>query len=52
MSNWAKDYLKYSNEAGGGESPRGSGRGNGPGCAGILFIIFFIWLIVDLFAKL
>ena len=49
MSNWAKDYLKYTNETGGGEAPKG---GSGPGCGGILFIIFCIWLIVDLLAKL
>lgn len=52
MSNWAKDYLKYSNETGGGGSPKGSGGGSGPGCGGILFFIFCIWLIVDLLSKL
>jgi hypothetical protein len=40
MSNWAKDYLKCSNETGGGGSPKGSGGGSGPGCGGILFFIF------------
>lgn len=34
MSNWAKDYLKYSNETGGGSSGGGPVGNNGPGCAG------------------
>ena len=51
MSNWAKDYLKYSNETGGGPS-KGSGGNNGPGCGGIVVFILMIWLIVDLLTKL
>jgi len=50
MGNWAKDYLKYKNETGGGDPLKGTGggSGSGPGCGGILLFIFLIWLIVDL----
>ena len=39
MSNWAKDYLKYTNETGGGGHNGGSGGDTGPGCGGIIFLI-------------
>ena len=48
MSNWAKDYLKYKNETDGGDSPKRTGGGSGPGCGGILLIILLIALIVEL----
>lgn len=52
MSNWAKDYLKYSNETGGGSSGGGPVGNNGPGCAGIFVFILLFLLIVDLLTKM
>lgn len=53
MSNWAKDYLKYSNETGGGGSfKRGPGGNNGPGCGGILVFILLIWMIIDILSRM
>jgi hypothetical protein len=52
MNNWAKDYLKYTNETDGGSSPQGGSGSNGPGCGGIVVGLLLIWLIVSMLAKL
>lgn len=50
-SNWAKDYIKYSNETGGG-SKGGSGGGSGPGCGSIITGIILIYLIVSVLSRM
>ena len=42
MGNWAEDYIKYSNETGGGDYKGGKGGGSGPGCGGIMLFLFII----------
>lgn len=51
MSNWAKDYLKYTNETGGGNPPQGGSGSSGPGCGGIVVGLLLIWLILSLIGK-